>query len=239
MPGEPKVSLGPLTVRAGGGNDLSVAWEEDKLPAVRVTTAVESPSVDALRPPTDIEPLPPEPPVEGHSTGWLFAIIPGLLAASALLLLFARRKKTPPAPRDAAWALRELAAGDLTADRCAVVLRQYAAFRFGVPAGFQTTPELAAALGAENRLPADAVADWRALLEECDAARFWGRRPRSPGCATGPGPWSRRRRRRSAFNHRWHREHREDNKTGLQAGRAGGGLAFRPVCPVCVSVPLW
>jgi len=174
VPGEPKVSLGPLTVRAGGGSDLSVAWEEDKLPSVRVTTAVESPSVDALRPPTDIEPLPPEPPVEGHSTGWLFAIIPGLLVASALLLLFARRKRAPPPPRDAAWALRELAAGDLTADHCAVVLRQYVAFRFGVPAGFQTTPELAATLGAENRLPAEAVADWRALLDECDAARFSG-----------------------------------------------------------------
>jgi hypothetical protein len=174
VPGEPKVSLGPLTVRAGGGNDLNITWEEDKLPAVRVTTAIESASVDALRPPTEIEPLPPEPPVEDHSAGWLFAIVPGLLAASALLLLFARRKKTSPAPRDAAWALRELAASDLTADRCAVVLRQYAAFRFAVPASFQTTSELAAALGAENRLPADAVADWRALLEECDAARFSG-----------------------------------------------------------------
>ena len=184
------MSLGPLTVRAGGGNDLSVAWDEDKLPAVRVTTAVESPSVDALRPPTDIEPLPPEPPVEGHSTGWLFAIIPGLLAASALLLLFGRRKKTARAPRDAAWALRELAAGDLTADRCAVVLRQYAAFRFGVPAGFQTTPELVAALGAENRLPADAVADWRALLEECDAARFSGTAAAVAGLADRRGHWS-------------------------------------------------
>jgi hypothetical protein len=153
---------------------LSIPWEEDKLPTVRVTTAIDSPSVDALRPPTDIEPLPPEPPVDGHSTGWLFAIVPGLLVASTLLLLFARRKKTPPTPRDAAWALRELAAGDLTADRCAVVLRQYVAFRFSVPAEFRTTPELAAALGAEDRVPADAVADWRSLLEVCDAARFSG-----------------------------------------------------------------
>ena len=174
IPGEPRVALGPLTVRAGGGSDLNIPWEEDKLPAVRVTTAIESPSVDALRPPTDIEPLPPEPPAEGHSTGWLFAVVPGLLAASALLLLFARRKRTPRTPRDAAWAQRELAAADLTADRTAVVLRQYLAFRFGVPAEFRTTPELAAALGAEDRLPADAVADWRSLLEECDAARFSG-----------------------------------------------------------------
>jgi hypothetical protein len=174
VPGEPKVAVGPLTVRAGDGSDLNIPWEEDKLPTVRVTTAIESPSVDALRPPTDIEPVPPEPPVEGDPVGWLFAVVPGLLAASALLLLFARRKKPPPTPRDASWALRELASADLTADRTAIVLRQYLAFRFGVPAEFRTTPELAAALGAGDRLPADAVADWRSLLEECDAARFSG-----------------------------------------------------------------
>jgi hypothetical protein len=174
VPGEPKVALGPLTVRAGGGSDLNLVWDDDKLPVVRVTTSIDNPSVDALRPPTDIEPLPPEPPVEPHSTGWLFTIIPALLGVSALLLLFGWRKKAPPTPRDAAWATRELATTDLTADRCAVVLRQYLAFRFAVPATFQTTPELAAALSAENRLRAESVADWRSLLEECDAARFSG-----------------------------------------------------------------
>lgn len=174
IPGEPKVALGPLTVRAGGGSDLTVAWDDDKVPAVKVTTAIETASVDALRPPTDIEPLPPEPPVEPRSTGWLFAVVPALLILSAVLLLFGRRKKAPAAPRDAAWALRELAAADLTADRTAVVLRQYLAHRFAIPAEFLTTPELAAALSAENRMPADAAADWRFLLEECDAARFSG-----------------------------------------------------------------
>ena len=53
-------------------------------------------------------------------------------------------------------------------------MRHYLAYRYGIPAGYQTTPELAAALAAENRMPADAVADWRSLLEECDAARFSG-----------------------------------------------------------------
>jgi hypothetical protein len=90
------------------------------------------------------------------------------------LLLVGRRRKSPPAPRDAAWAERELAVTDLSADRCAVVLRQFLAYRFGIPAGFQTTPEVTAALSEENRMPAEAVADWRSLLEECDAARFSG-----------------------------------------------------------------
>ena len=174
VPGEPKVALGPLTVRAGGGTDLAVAWEENRLPVVKVTTAIENPTVEALRPPTDIEQTPPPPPAPPRSRSWLFALVPGLLVASAILLLFGRRKKSPTAPRDAAWALRELSAPDLTADRTAVILRQYLAFRFGVPAVYQTTPELAAALSTDNRLPPDAVSDWRSLLDECDAARFSG-----------------------------------------------------------------
>jgi len=174
VPGEPKVALGPLTVRAGTGNDLTLAWEDGSLPVVKVTTTIDNPSVDALRPATDIEPLSPEPPVEEHSTGWRFIIVPALLGVSTLLLVLARRKKAQPAPRDAAWVARELAAPDMTADRCALVLRQFLAFRFSIPATFQTTPELASALSAENRMPADAVADWRSLLEECDAARFSG-----------------------------------------------------------------
>lgn len=174
IPGEPRVSLSPLTVRPAGGTDLTVTWDEDRLPVVKVTTSIENPSVETLRPPTDIEQLPADPPVEERPRGWLFALVPGLLLASALLLAFGRRKKTLATPRDAAWAMRELAAPDVTADRTAVALRQYLAFRYGIPAEFQTTPELAGALGAENRMPPDAVADWRSLLEECDAARFSG-----------------------------------------------------------------
>jgi hypothetical protein len=174
IPGQSKVALGPLIVRAGGGNDLTISWDEEKLPAVKVTTSIENASPDSLRPPTDIEPLPPEPPPPPRTTNWMFAIVPALLLLSGALLLVGRRRKAPPAPRDAAWAERELATPDLTADRCAVVVRQYLGYRFGIPAGFQTTPEVAAALSEEDRIPAEAVADWRSLLEECDAARFSG-----------------------------------------------------------------
>jgi len=174
IPGQPKVALGPLTVRAGGGKDLTISWDEEKLPAVKVTTSIENASPDSLRPPTDIEPLPPEPPPPPRTTHWLFAIIPALLLLSGILLLVGRRRKSPPAPRDAAWAERELAATDLSADRCAIVLRQYLGYRFGIPAAFQTTPEVTAALSEEKQMPVEAVADWRSLLEECDAARFSG-----------------------------------------------------------------
>jgi hypothetical protein len=174
VPGEPKLALGPLNVRAGGSNDQAIAWDADRLPTVHVTTAIENPSADALRPPTDIEPVPPQPPVESQTHAWLFAIIPGLLGLSLVFLVIGRRKRPPAAPPDEAWAIRELSVPHLTIDRCAIVLREYLSYRFAIAAGYQTTPELIAALSAENRLPPDAVTDWRMLLEECDAARFSG-----------------------------------------------------------------
>ena len=115
VPGEPKVALGPLTVRAGGGSDLNLAWDEDKLPVVRVTTSIENPSPDALRPPTDIEPLPPEPPVEQRSTGWLFVVVPALLVLSAVPPVWPERVAPGPG---CSLGSPQTAAADLTADRC-------------------------------------------------------------------------------------------------------------------------
>jgi hypothetical protein len=172
VPGEPKVPLGPLTVRPGGEQDLVIEWKSE--PAVRVVTNIESPTPDALRPATDIEHLPPPPNIERGPPRWLFAIVPVLLALAAVGLFLGKRKRPAGAPRDAAWAGRELAAGDLTADRCAAVLRQYLAYRFGVPAETRTTPELAAGLRADGRLPDEVVGEWQAFLDECDAARFSG-----------------------------------------------------------------
>ncbi|MBO0698325.1 MAG: hypothetical protein J2P46_08030 [Zavarzinella sp.] len=172
VPGEPKVPLGPLTVRPGGEQDLVIEWKAE--PAVRVVTKIENPTPDTLRPSTDIEHLPPPPNVESGSSPWLFAIVPVLLGLAVVGLLLGRRKRPTGAPRDAAWAERELAAGNLTADRCASVLRQYLAYRFGVPAETRTTPELAAGLRADGRLPEGVVGEWQAFLDECDAARFSG-----------------------------------------------------------------
>jgi len=173
VPGTPAIALGKLTIRPGGEQDVVIEWKDQEF-TVRVITNIDSPSVDSLRPPTDIEQLPPAPPPDRGASRWLFAVIPVLLAFAAVALVLGRRKPKPPAPRDAAWAAHELAAGGLTADRCAVVLRQYLAYRFGVPAETRTTPELAGGLRTDNCLPADAVAQWQSLLDECDAARFSG-----------------------------------------------------------------
>jgi hypothetical protein len=112
--------------------------------------------------------------VDRGSSPWLFAVVPVLLLLAAVALVLGRRKRPAGAPRDADWAQTELAAGDLTADRCAAVLRQYLAYRFGVPAQARTTPELAAVLRADGRLPEAAAGEWQAFLDECDAARFSG-----------------------------------------------------------------
>jgi hypothetical protein len=173
VPGTPAVALGKLTIRPGGEQDVVIEWKDLEF-AVRVVTNIEAPSVDSLRPPTDIEQLPPAPVTPRGASPWLFAIVPALLIVAGIALVLGRRKPKPPAPRDAAWASHELASSDLTADRCAIVLRQYLAYRFGVPAETRTTPELAAGLRADGRLPPDAVAEWQSLLDECDAARFSG-----------------------------------------------------------------
>jgi|GEM_PF-3141671 len=172
VPGGPAIALGPLTIRPGGEQDVVIDWKDQEF-TVRVTTKFESPSPDALRPATDIEKLPPPPSVERGASRWLFAIVPALLLLAAAALLIGRRKRMPPPPRDARWAAHELSAAGLSADRCAMILRQYVAYRFGVPAETRTTPELATGLRTAG-LPADAVAEWQALLGECDTARFSG-----------------------------------------------------------------
>jgi hypothetical protein len=173
VPGKTEIAISPLSVRAGGEADASITWKDQSL-FVDVKTSIESPTVESLRPATDIEQLPPPPPIEGHSSPGWFAVVPLLLLLAGLGVFIARRKRTPLAPRDAAWAERELAASNLTPDRCAMVLRQYLAFRLSIPAEVKTTPELAGALQGEERLSSTAISEWQDLLNECDAARFSG-----------------------------------------------------------------
>jgi hypothetical protein len=181
--GDPKLALGPLIVRAGDALDLTISWDEEKLPSIHVVTLIENPSAEALRPPTDIELLPPNPTVANGSTNWLFAIVPALLCLSGLAIVLGRRGKRPATPRDAAWAHQELNAATLSADRCALIVRKYLAFRCGVPAEFQTTLELTASLTAADCITNDAVAEWESLLDACDAARFSGTTPSGFGLA--------------------------------------------------------
>ncbi|HEX3149916.1 MAG TPA: hypothetical protein VHR66_17700 [Gemmataceae bacterium] len=172
--GDQQIALAPLIVRAGDAADITIAWDAEKLPSVRVVSVLENPSVESLRPATDIELLPPDPIDVKPGHGWVFAIVPCLLTLSAVGILLGRRKRRHAIPRDSGWAIAQMTTGSLTPDRCAHILRQYLSYRFAVPAEFETTPELAARLIAEQRLPADVIAELQSFLSECDAARFSG-----------------------------------------------------------------
>lgn len=171
VPGEPKVALAPLTVRTAAG-DSTLRWDGEL--GVKVATTVTVPAAEAARPATDIEalPIPPAPPPADRP--WVFAVVPVLLGIAAVALVLVKRKRAVRLPRDAAWAVRELSAAEGSADRSATVLRQYLAFRFGIPTDATTTPELAAGLRAAPAFPPGAVAEWQALFEEFDVARFSG-----------------------------------------------------------------
>lgn len=173
VPGKPEIALGQFAIRDGAGRDTILDWNNQPLTA-EVKTTIESPSVESLRPATDIEQLPPPPVVDRHSSSWLFAIIPALLFVAGVLVFLGRRNRRPVAPRDAEWANRELADPNLTADRCALILRQYLGFRFAVPAEMRTTPELANALRGDERFREGLATQWESLLAECDTARFSG-----------------------------------------------------------------
>jgi hypothetical protein len=173
VPGKPEIALGAFSVRDGTGRDTVIDWNHQALTA-EVKTTIESPSVESLRPATDVEQLPPPPAIERGRSSWLFAVVPALLIVAAIFVYFGRRKRGLVTPRDAAWALSELVDPKLTVDHCALVLRQYLAYRFGVPAEMRTTPELANTLRADDRLPAEVAAEWESVLAECDAARFSG-----------------------------------------------------------------
>lgn len=171
--GKPEIALGTFDVRTGDGRDLKIDWN-GQIMSVDVRTTIESPSTESLRPTTDIESLPQGPGTDRESTSWLFAIIPILLLLSAVGVYIGKRRRVPAIKRDAEWAFNELESADLTADRCAAVLRQYVSYRFGLPVDARTTPELASALKTDGRLRVELVDEWQLLLDDCDVVRFSG-----------------------------------------------------------------
>ena len=171
VPGDPKIAIAPLTVRTPD-SELAIKWDGEI--AVKVTTTITLPSAETARPTTDIEavPVPPVPPSSARP--WLFAIVPILLLIAAAAIVVVRRKREVRVPRDAGWALRELSSGEASADRYAGVLRQYLAYQYGIPTDATTTPELTARLRATPTFAQETIAEWQALFEAFDVARFSG-----------------------------------------------------------------
>jgi hypothetical protein len=162
-----------LRVRPGGQNETTLEWTDAGSLAVTVTSTVENASVDALRPPTDIEQLPTPSTPPTPARGWLFGIVPVCLVVAFILVRLARRTPTADVRHDAAWALAELP-DDVTADRCAAVLRAYVGEYVGLDARALTTAELVARVSEVDLLRVEQRHTLHALLEQCDQQRFSG-----------------------------------------------------------------
>lgn len=156
---------------------------------VERTGADDAPLPESL-PVTTIEEAPPPParPAERSTAavvGW--AAVAG--ACAVLFVVTLRRARRPKPVPPGAWAraaLAELEAehlgGPNVAERVAEVLRRYVERRFAIPAPRLTTGELSDAVAAVG-WPAGRSQSLRALLDECDLAKFAGTAPDFDGAA--------------------------------------------------------
>ena len=173
IPGDSiNVSLNPLTVRAGTPDDVQIAWANSL--SIRVTTKITQPSVDDLRPVTDIESAPIiETTIVDHFRWWLFA---GPAFSSVLIVLVMWRRSRPVSKaevHDADWVERELKVA-LSPDALVQTLKLFLGHRFSQSFEPDTTAEIVGKLRQLTDYPADAVGPVESFLLACDAERFSG-----------------------------------------------------------------
>jgi hypothetical protein len=169
-PGELTLSLPVIRARSGG-RESTVELGLEPL-SVRVTTTLPRVDLDEARDVTGPEAAPPAPP--SRVGLWLAAT--GIVAG-ALVVVWRwrvhRAGSARPEPSLTEWLgsqVARLATIDATApaaaDSLGDVVRGYLARRYQVVATGRTTGELVASL------PVDVAAEWGALLERCDLAKF-------------------------------------------------------------------
>ena len=176
LPGAVPLALPPLSVQAGRDRTAT----EVTLPPVTVAVTSSVTPGDSPRPPTEIEPTPPED--SGTPLDWRFWA--ALIAVVALLLIVAlrfprpKRFTAPGSPRERFQreldGLKSAAAADFT-PRLSAAVRAYAEAADGLPAPRRTARELGPLTAETPRL--GALAD---LVRRLDDARFSGE-PLSPG----------------------------------------------------------
>ena len=154
--------------------------------AIAVTKTVgEATAARPVTPPEDAPP-PPAPPPRAPVPVWVIVAF-GSSCLAALVVVWARSRKAKPVP-PGEWALAALAkldasgtTGAAAVERVAAILRAFVERRFAIPATQLTTAELSAAAG-EQAWPVERAESLRALLDECDRAKFAGDVPDDDGC---------------------------------------------------------
>ncbi len=154
---------------------------------VAVDSTVPEAKIEAARPVTGIEELPPplSNPVKPLGSWVWVAVILGI-AFLALLVWYRRRPAAPAAPevwaRSAFDRLERSGLRDAPLlERVSAILREYIEQRFGIPAPRLTTAELLATPQAAGWAIENANS-LRRLLEVCDRAKFAGDIPDDDGC---------------------------------------------------------
>jgi len=180
--GESQLRLAPIRFREGKSETwVEQAWAP--VPVV-VTTTVQEPKLDNMRPNTPIEELPGEPE-EAQRGWWMAGGLGGVLAAVVSFWLWLRRRKPQPQTEltPYQWAVRELerieALGLPTEGgiepyhtRLSGVLRHYLERRFSLRAPEQTTQEFLEGLRRSSALPPEQQELLREFLGRCDLAKF-------------------------------------------------------------------
>ncbi len=147
---------------------------------------MDDPTKTPLRLPVGTEDPPPaidEPPAEFPV--WV-AVVLALACAAVLGMVLLRPRKTPPVP-PLEWALARLAKLEAAppdeelVEEVAEVLCGFVERRFAIPATKLTTTELGSA-AREQGWPVEQAEALRALLDECDRAKFAGDVPDDDGC---------------------------------------------------------
>lgn len=176
--GSVAIELEPIKVKAGNQKEAEITFLESAKIAVTTTAKAD---VNTLRPITEIESLPPAPPLfTPRSKPWMLVglgISLVLIVGAFILIVIRRKQPEEPHLTGAPRALRDLNALRHTAANLvgvADVLRVYVQDRTQILALRLTTSEVVIALQKDHPQFAPFVSTLQEVLERCDLAKFAG-----------------------------------------------------------------
>jgi hypothetical protein len=177
--GQRTVSFNQVTV-----NGQPTTWESI---SITVTKMIDEPITTPPRQPIGPEDPPSiiTPPKTERSPLLWAAVLIGVAGAAVVAAIVFRKRKTKSVPPHA-WARARLAnlkgrSGTETVESVASILRTFIERRFAIPATKLTTTELAAA-ALDQGWKVEETESVRAILDECDRAKFAGDVPDYDGC---------------------------------------------------------